>query len=45
LKSWLEEVKANGNPMMQIVLVGNKNDLKEKREVSYEDGEKMAKQH
>lgn len=31
--------------MMQIVLVGNKNDLEENREVSYEDGEKMAKQH
>lgn len=27
IKNWLEEVKANGNPYMEILLVGNKNDL------------------
>lgn len=27
VKNWLEEVKVNGNPHMEILLVGNKNDL------------------
>ena len=45
VKNWLEEVKANGNPHMEILLVGNKNDLEEERVVSYEEGEKMAKNH
>jgi Ras-related protein Rab-2A len=45
VKSWLEEVKANGNPHMQILLVGNKNDLEGERVVSLEEGEKMAKEN
>jgi GTPase SAR1 family protein len=36
VKNWLEEVKNNGNPHMEILLVGNKNDLEEERVVSYE---------
>jgi len=35
-------VKTNGNPHMEILLVGNKNDLEEDRAISYEEGEKMA---
>lgn len=27
IKNWLDEVKSNGNPHMEILLVGNKNDL------------------
>jgi len=42
VRNWLEEVKTNGNPHMEILLVGNKNDLEEERTVSYEEGEKMA---
>lgn len=42
VKNWLEEVKNNGNPHMEILLVGNKNDLEEERAVTYEEGEKMA---
>jgi Ras-related protein Rab-2A len=34
LKGWLEEVKTNGNPFMEVLLVGNKNDLEDKRVVS-----------
>ena len=36
VKNWLEEVKANGNPHMEILLVANKNDLEEERVVTYE---------
>lgn len=27
LKGWLDEVKTNGNPFMEVLLVGNKTDL------------------
>lgn len=30
---------------MEILLVGNKNDLEEERVISYEEGEKMAKEN
>ena len=43
--SWLEECKVNGNPEMTLVLVGNKTDLEESREVTYEEGEHYAKEH
>ena len=38
VKNWLEEVKNNGNPHMEILLVGNKNDLEEERTVTHEEG-------
>ena len=34
----------NGNPHMEILLVGNKNDLEEERVVTYEEGEELAKE-
>ena len=36
LKTWMEEVKSNGNPKMTILLVGNKNDLTTERAVTYQ---------
>jgi Ras-related protein Rab-2A len=36
LREWIEEVRSNGNPYMEILLVGNKNDLEDERVVSYE---------
>lgn len=45
ISSWLEECKVNGNPEMTLVLVGNKTDLEESREVTYEEGEHYAKEH
>ncbi len=42
IDSWLKECKQNGNKEMTLVLVGNKSDLEDKREVPYEEGEKMA---
>lgn len=39
---WLEEVKNNGNPAMEILLIGNKTDLESERQVSTEEGAKFA---
>jgi Ras-related protein Rab-2A len=36
VRNWLEEVKSNGNQYMEILLVGNKNDLEDERVVTYE---------
>lgn len=38
VNTWLEEVKAHSEPGLLIVLVGAKNDLYDKREVSFEEG-------
>lgn len=40
---WLEEVRNNGNPDMVIMLIGNKCDLDQRRQVSTEEGERFAK--
>ena len=45
LKKWLDEVKSNGNPYLQILLVGNKNDLEDERDVSYDEGLELAKEN
>nr|AAD50281.1 putative intermediate compartment protein [Tetrahymena thermophila] len=45
LGKWLEEARQNGNPQMSFILVGNKCDLEQDRQVSYEEGEKFAKEH
>jgi GTPase SAR1 family protein len=45
LTRWLEEVRESGNPDMTIMIVGNKCDLDERRQVSYEEGERFAKEN
>ena len=45
LHGWLEECKTNGNPEMTLVLVGNKIDLAEGREVSEQEGRDFAKEN
>lgn len=42
LESWLNDIKTQSNPDIKIILIGNKNDLEEKREVSKEMGEKFC---
>ncbi|ODQ57834.1 hypothetical protein WICANDRAFT_65182 [Wickerhamomyces anomalus NRRL Y-366-8] len=39
---WIEDVKIERNDNVVLCLVGNKNDLVDKRQVSIEDGEKKA---
>jgi len=36
-------VRENANPNIELILVGNKRDLNDKREVSEEDGQLYAK--
>ena len=43
LSDWLQETLENGNPHMVIVLVGNKLDLEEERQVEYSEAEAFAK--
>lgn len=40
--SWLNDAKENSNMNMTILLIGNKTDLAEKREVSTEEGKQFA---
>ena len=40
--TWLEECKNNGPSTISLVLVGNKTDLEDKRQITYEEGEEFA---
>ena len=42
---WLEEVKTHRSKSVCIILIGNKKDLEDKRQVSYEEGETLAKEN
>ena len=42
---WIKELKINSSPDIKLILVGNKSDLEERREVQYEEGEKLAKDY
>ncbi|KAL7612754.1 hypothetical protein Lser_V15G08227 [Lactuca serriola] len=42
VRKWLQELREFGDPDMVIVLVGNKSDLVDLREVEVEDGQKLA---
>lgn len=45
LTSWLEDARKHSNKDMTIMLIGNKSDLEEKRQVSYSEGEAFALEH
>ena len=45
LNSWLIEIEKNGNKNVYKLLIGNKSDLEDSREVSKEEGKKFAKNH
>ncbi|KAG8082321.1 hypothetical protein GUJ93_ZPchr0014g46503 [Zizania palustris] len=45
LASWLEDARQHATANMAIMLIGNKCDLSHRRAVSYEEGEKFAKEH
>ena len=42
LDNWLKEVSDNCSKHVKIVLVGNKKDLEEERQVRYEEGKELA---
>ena len=41
--TWLQNIKNNCLPNASLILVGNKTDLEDSREVTYQEGEKLAK--
>jgi len=43
LSRWLEEARQNSHQDMVIMLIGNKSDLSQRRQVTTEEGEKFAK--
>jgi small GTP-binding protein len=42
---WLEEVRNNSSKNIVVILIGNKKDLEQKRQVSFEEGEQFAKEN
>ena len=45
ITKWLNEVKANGSKDIFCILIGNKKDLEEQRQVKYEEGKKLAEEN
>merc|ERR1712072_1312956 len=45
LARWLEEARQNANPNMVIMLIGNKSDLEDSRQVAYEEGLRFAQEN
>ena len=48
LEGWLEKIRENEDELLikeRILLLGNKNDLHDEREISYEDGRKFAEEN
>ena len=44
-QKWLKEIKIQSNPDIKIILIGNKVDLEEKREISYEEAKKFVEEN
>jgi len=43
LKNWLDNIRENSSRNIKIILIGNKTDLEDKREVTFQEGEEFAK--
>ena len=43
VEKWIQDLKINSDHNITLLLIGNKKDLEDKREVSKEDGEEKAK--
>ena len=41
IDAWVKDLKSESNPDIKLYLLGNKADLEDKREVKYEEGEKI----
>lgn len=44
INRWINELRMNGDKNLIVIIVGNKSDLTEEREVSTQEGEERAKQ-
>ena len=45
IENWLEKVKINCPPNVTMMLIGNKADLEDQRQVSRDEAEKYAQEH
>lgn len=45
MESWYNEAKLYGNETMMFILIGNKSDLEDYREVSKQEGEEFAQKN
>ena len=45
LDIWLNDIKTNSNPDVKIFLIGNKQDLDEKRKIPFNKGKKFSEEH
>ncbi len=45
LSLWIKELKLNNSPDTKIILVGNKLDLQDNRQITYEEGQKFAEDY
>ena len=43
VEKWVNDLKVTGDPRITVLLIGNKSDLEDRREVSKEQGEEKAK--
>ena len=43
IEKWVNDLKCKGDPKITVIIIGNKNDLEEKRQISKEQGEEKAK--
>ena len=44
VEKWYNEIKKTADPNINLILIGNKSDLKDKRQISTEEGENKAKE-
>jgi small GTP-binding protein len=45
ITKWIKEVKEHADPNIVMILIGNKSDLAEKRQVKHEEGLKLSEKH
>ena len=45
IETWLNEIKSQSNPEIKIFLIGNKADLEDDRNITFETAEQFSKEH